>query len=59
MVIFYSYVKLPDDRFAGKCKINLVAGDRNPNVMFPETVGNFIIPTDEVIVVRGGESTNQ
>ena len=26
---------------------------------FPETVGNVLIPTDELIFVRGVEATNQ
>jgi hypothetical protein len=36
----------------------LVGGDWNMNVIFP-SIGNFIIPTDELIFFRGVETTNQ
>jgi hypothetical protein len=37
----------------------LVGGLEHKFYDFPETVGNFIIPTDELIFFRGVETTNQ
>ena len=56
MVIFHSYVKLPEgNQYLFSI---LLGGDWNMNVVFPEILGRMV-PTDETIFFIGVETTNQ